>query len=263
MIDGMADENDLMIAHNLPSFDLKSMISAYLTNDHYRKSPARVKWYHEILSFSPSDKEKITQDMLNDIARKYINARNPSALCFAVAHTSEAHQHLHFCFSGTEFRSRNTLRMDDGVFQNLREGMEHYQMERFPELEDSIVYLEKEKTKTRAVSRDRNARKERAFQAKKRLGKKKTEKESLSEVLRQVFNESKGRSSFYENLEAAGYELSERNGVINGIQAKRKYRFATLGVSKEMFQTLDQWDQRNQEIMALNSSAGINPELER
>ena len=94
MIQGMNDQKkDVAIAHNLPSFDHKEMVKAFLENDTYRKSPAKVKWYHEILAFSPLDKEHVNNQLLYDIAQKYIEMRNPSALCFAVAHLDSTHPH--------------------------------------------------------------------------------------------------------------------------------------------------------------------------
>ena len=180
MIEGMENKGrDLMIAHNLPSFDLNQMIHSYLVNDTYRQAPAQVRQYHEILSFSPRDSEHLSKEKLEQLTLEYIKMRNPNALCFAVAHMDSSHTHIHLCFSGTEYRHKKTLRMDDATFRNLRMDMERYQQEHFPELKHSVVYLDKENQKERAIARDRNSRAAKEFQYKKRHDTP-TEKEELT-----------------------------------------------------------------------------------
>lgn len=244
-MDGVEDEKqDMIVAHNLPSFDMNAITSAFLTNDSYRRSPAKVRWYHEVLSFSPSDAQHIDYDVLDTIAKKYIEMRNPNALCFAVSHTDKAHPHLHFCFSGTEYRSRKTLRMDDKTFEDLRVGMEVYQMKHFPSLKNSLAYVGKKRTQKQIAKGEQNTRKQKEYRAKQRLGKQQTQKEKLSQLLLEVFKQSGSRTSFYDAIEQTGIGLSTRNGKVNGITANRKYRFATLGITNEMLQSLDRIENR-------------------
>ena len=264
MIEGISDtKEDVVIAHNLPCFDVDGMMDAFLTNDTYRKSPAKVRWYHEMLSFSPLDKKHIDNTKLETIAREYIKRRNPNALCFVVSHTDTDHQHLHFCFSGTEYRSRKTLRMDDTVFANLRTGMEQYQLKHFPELKNSIVYLGKEQAKERAVTRDKNARGEREYQAKRRLGKQQMEKERLQTLVKQAYNESQSVDEFCKTIGQSGVTIYKRSGRVEGIISGRKYRFATLGISKAMLKSLHNLERRNQEMEALTGGSSASQDLER
>lgn len=112
LYDGMTDpEQDFSYTHNLLTQSIPDITAEFLANDTYRSNHAKVRWYHEVLSFSPKDKEHVTDTILADIANEYIQQRNPNALCVAVAHKEKEHIHLHFCFSGTEFRSKNTLRI--------------------------------------------------------------------------------------------------------------------------------------------------------
>lgn len=252
MIEGMENqEGDLMIAHNLPSFDLNQMIQAYLVNDTYRQAPAQVRQYHEILSFSPRDSEHLSKEKLEQLTLEYIKMRNSNALCFAVAHMDSSHTHIHLCFSGTEYRHKKTLRMDDATFRNLRVDMERYQQKHFPELKHSLVYLDKEKRQERAISRDRNSRAAREFQYKKR-GNTSTEKEVLIQIISDTYDASESLSSFYNGIEQKGLELSYRNGEINGVKGKRKYRFATLGITTDMLQALARYEKRMKRIEALS-----------
>ena len=255
MVNGMEDkEKDLMIAHNLPSFDVETMKHEFLKNDLYRQQTrAEVRWYHEFLSFSPLDSIHLNTEKLEKIARQYIAMRNPRAMCYVVSHTSEAHTHLHFCFSGSEYRSRNILRMDDKTFKNLREGMERWQIEQFPELENSIVYIDREQVLERAKSRDKNSRKQKEYLTKKRLNKRPTEKELLSKTLRDLYNKSETLEQFYRLIKAENLSLSERNGKINGVVNKRKYRFKTLGITNEMLVSLDRYSARQRTIQRLTN----------
>lgn len=263
MIDGMTDTSkDIMIAHNLRSFDVNQMSRAFIENDGYRRFPARVRWYHEVLSFSPLDKENINSVMLEDIARQYINLRNPHALCFAVAHTDKAHTHLHFCFSGTEYRSKTTLRMDDPTFEALRYDIERYQMDKYPQLENSIVYWNKERKRNPAKVRDKNTRAEKEYQTKRRLKNQLTQKEQLKQVVLDAYNQAQSVDGFHGLVEQSGLTLNFRNGKINGVKGKRTYRFSTLGVSKQMLQSLNKLQNRWEDIDALKNTSQ-SPDRER
>ena len=256
MINGMQHEQDMMIAHNLPSFDLYDMTEAFLENDRYRTDPrATVTWYHEILSFSPNDSEYLDNDVLEQITQEYIRQRNPGSLCFAVSHMGDAHKHVHMVFGAVEYRQEKSLRMSDKVFKELRLGMERYQMEHFPELSNSIVYLgrEQQKEHSRAVERDRNKRKEREVQAKKRLKGKQTEKEALKKTLQRCYNQSRSPAEFIRHITSAGLELYRRNGKPAGIIGKRKYRFRILGISNQMLMALDRFAERQRDAERLPS----------
>ena len=176
---------------------------------------------------------------------------------------SESHTHVHLCFSGTEYKSKKTLRMDDKTFRNLRVGMEQYQQKEFPELKNSIVYLGKEKTKNRAKSRDKNVRKENEHKAKNRLGKTATEKEQLKNTLQDAYNQSENINQFYDAVTAASITLYERNGKPVGVLGKRKYRFSTLGITKEMLLSLDRYARRQQEMQQMTKRNETDQELER
>lgn len=254
MYEGMTDpEQDFSYTHNVLSRSIPKITAEFLTNDTYRSNQAKVRWYHEVLSFSPKDRQHINDAMLADIAQQYIAKRNPNALCVAVAHREKEHIHLHFCFSGTEFRSRKTLRMDDETFLNLRLGIEAYQMEKYPQLEHSIVYTGREQTKKRAKQSDRNTRKERLYQRNARTNTS-TEKEQLQQQVQQILNRATSKATFFATLKEQGIPLYSYRGKVAGVVGvKRKYRFATLGITKEQLQSLDRLAARYREFAALQS----------
>ncbi len=263
MINGMQDkEQDMMLAHNLPNFDLWDMTQAYLENDTYRTDPrATVTWTHEILSFSPSDAAHIDNQKLEQITEEYIRRRNSRALCFAVSHMSEGHKHIHMVFSSTEYHQKKSLRMSNKVFKELREGMEEFQMEHFPERKHSIVYLDREKQKQQY--RGKGTSKEREYQAKKRLKDTPLEKEQLSCMVQNCYDQSKSAQKFINLLQSNGLELYERNGKPAGVMGKRKYRFSTLGITKDMLLALDRFAKRQREADRISRGRDNEMELER
>ena len=129
------------IYHNLPSIELPDMIQAFNQNDGYRKQRARgIVAYHEIMSFAPEDAEHLTKDALQELAQKYIDLRCPEALCLAQAHLSDAHPHVHFLISGSNYKSAKTPRLDNSQFREVRTEMEAFQKQVTPELGHSLVY---------------------------------------------------------------------------------------------------------------------------
>lgn len=260
MRDGMA-ERDFSYAHNLMGSTLREYADEFIENDRHRSNHAKTRWYHEILSLGAQDKEKVTTKMLEQLAHKYIQLRNDKALVYSVAHTGDEHVHIHFAFSGVEFGSSKTLRMDDQTFLNLRMDMEAYQMRMFPELVHSIVYHNREHSLQKdSIQIDRNARKQRACQREQRT-KTISDKQRCMDIVQQSFDLSTTLKAFYTALENEGLELYTYRGKVKGVIANRKYRFATLGITKEMLLSLDRFRQREQEIEQLMNRDDIQRSL--
>lgn len=140
---GKEGDRSGMILHNLrPTSDLDHIARQFAENDTYRKRRKNgVAMYHEILSFHVQDRAAITPDLLEDLTREYLRLRAPRALAFACPHYDREHVHVHIAISGTEFRRSKTLRMDNRAFMRLRRQIERYQLDRYPELSHSVVYL--------------------------------------------------------------------------------------------------------------------------
>jgi hypothetical protein len=242
-------EDSFVIYHNIPVTTLEGSIRAFDENDSFRKARRNgVRYYHEVLSFHPKDRDLVTPEILENIARKYIEIRCPRALVYARPHLHEAHPHIHFAISGTEYRNRKTLRMDDATFERLRYGIENYQVSRYPQLKHSIVYLSREKRRGKDRQKeDRNTRKEREKQMNQRgLGKDGEKQQAITEV-RTCLLESQSFLDFENRLQHAGLALYKYRGKTTGIVfGKRKYRFKTLGMSKEIIRELEK-DKTNRE----------------
>ena len=220
-------EQTFSIFHNISHPNLKSAQEAFKINETYRKKRKNgVVIYHEILSFHQKDNTSLDLLVLEDIAHKYIEIRGNNALCFAKPHLNDTNIHIHFAFSGTEYKCSRTLRMDNKTFKENRKAIEQYQMEHYPDLINSIVYHN---------SREKKRTKDKEYQTKKRTGKN-TDKEILTDVLKEHFNTAKSFDKFCTIIEKKGFELYKYRDKVNGIiYNNRKYRFKTLGFGADLF----------------------------
>ena len=142
---GKVDEtNSFTICHNLKSTNTHEVVQEFVENDLFRKRRKNgVVLYHEILSFHPDNKADLNLVILEDIAHKFIELRGKDALCFAKPHIDSKNIHIHFCFSGIEYKSTKTLRLNNEQFKTVRLEMELFQQQ-YPALnKSSIVYLNK------------------------------------------------------------------------------------------------------------------------
>ncbi|MEO1263251.1 MAG: relaxase/mobilization nuclease domain-containing protein [Bacteroidota bacterium] len=236
-------EERQILTRNLRSTTMQGIVNEYYHNDQFRSNYSKTLLYHTILSFSPDDTPLITDEMIYDLTNKYIDLRNPNALTFAAIHKDTNHYHVHVALSGCERNSSKVLRLDDKQFWQIRQDLEAYQKEKYPQLLHSLVYLGKERGRKNSRTRDRNTRKEKEYQRSVRT-KAPSEKEQLTEVLSKAYASSFSREEFYQHLENEGLELYHRNGQTVGVRGKRKYRFSTLGFSQEKFEVLDRTAQR-------------------
>src|SRR5688572_28504463 len=94
---------------------------------------------HVIISFHANDREKLSQEILQDIAQKYIDLSADAALVVAVPHFEKDHLHVHLAISGVDCFEGKSLRMSKADFADTKEKLQDYQREKYPELEHSIV----------------------------------------------------------------------------------------------------------------------------
>lgn len=243
---------------NVREASLDGALEAFKANDAYRKKIKNgVVMYHDMLSFSKLDSQKMNVEMLRDMTERYIALRAEGAVVYAKPHVSNENLHVHVLISGTQYRSSKTLRLDNQKFMGVRKQMEYYQREYYPELTDSLVYT-KDKERVidkgmeqqehippmRQQERDKNSRAVKAYELHKRVkGNKISDKERMKILLKASYEVSESRADFYDRLQNQGIELYRRGKKqeIQGISLNnRHYRFGTLGVSKEMLEVLEQ-----------------------
>jgi hypothetical protein len=259
----MKDDQTFSICHNLRSIDKDEIIKEFIKNDGYRKKRKNgVVLYHEILSYSPKDKENLNLNILENIAHKFIELRGERALCFAKPHIENENIHIHFCFSGTEYRSSKVLRLDNKQFRQVRLDIEEYQKEKYPELSDSIVYLNKWQ-KEQAIDQEEQKQTDAEYQIKKRTGKS-SDKEQINEIVHQCFQNSESRDDFYQKLLKQGLELYRYRNKVNGLLWNgRKYRFRTLNITEKQLAQLQKGASRMDELQRIMKRKSKGQDLER
>ena len=143
------EDETFRLLHNLrPSRNLGGIAGQFWAQDAFRKTRANgVILYHEILSFAPG--QDVPLDVAEDLTREYLNLRAPNALAYAEPHFDKGHLHVHVIISGTEFESAKTLRLSINQFMRVRRQIEKYQQEHYPELDQSLVYLNERKRRRR------------------------------------------------------------------------------------------------------------------
>lgn len=60
-----------------------------------------------------------------------------------------------------------------------------------------------------------------------------SDKQILRSILEQTYLSSKSEQDFYRQLQDQNLELYSRNNTVVGVKMNRKFRFSTLGYSKE------------------------------
>jgi hypothetical protein len=257
------EDETFTIRHNLRSADTDGIIREFIENDtHRRKRKNGVVLYHEILSYSPKDTQKLNLEILEDIAQKFIELRGDRALCLAKPHIENKNVHIHFCFSGTEYHSSKVLRLDNKAFKQLRIDIERYQQEKYPELSDSIIYLNKWQ-KEQVIVQDEVKMSDSEVQLKKRTGNQ-SDKEQINELVQQSFQDSSSRDDFFQKLLQQGLELYKYRNKVNGLLWNgRKYRFRTLNISEKQLAQLQKGSGRMAELQRIMNPKPTERDFER
>jgi len=152
-----------------------------------------------MMSFHDKDTERLDPNILKDLAHKWIEIRGDKALCFAKPHFHGSTIHIHFAFSGNEYKSAKNLRMSDYEFKRSRIQMEAYQRENYPELKHSFAYeKKKERAIKNSIEQDRNTRKQKEYRVKHRGWP--TKKEILTQRIAAVADRSKNEGEFLQEL---------------------------------------------------------------
>jgi len=214
---------------------IEELHQQFLSNEQLRVNRRKnnVVLYMDILSFHPKDAQRLDNEKLFQIALKYLSLRAPKSIAVATVHRQEKnHTHLHICFSGVEYKTGKSIRISKDDFkQKVKLEMEKYQQEVFPELSLSKIQHEK------PISPKRELKKESGKILEDRGGL--SQKQQILQLLEDVYKCAKSQQDFYEKLQDKGVKLYLRNEKIVGIEAARKFRFARLGYTPEILQSLE------------------------
>lgn len=219
----------LILRHNLRSRSIKGYIKEFQENEACRlyKRKDSVTLYHNILSFAPDDKDLITDAMLKDIAKKFVELRGKNNIYLAVRHQEKAHKHLHIIVSGVSLNSYSS-RVSKQEFKHIKIELEKYQQEKYPELVHSLIDHDKknQRSKTEIIERVKVTRQ--------------SEKQKLLVALEKAYTTANSKEDFLNKVKAQKFDVYERNNSLQGIIVDgQKYRFSRLGYDTQKIEALD------------------------
>lgn len=247
-LDG-GEQETFTYLHNIPNVapdDMQSIAQSFQQNNQYRKKRKNgVGQYHEVLSFHPDDTEYIKQhpEIIEDLARIYLELRAPDAIAIARPHTDKDHLHLHFMISPNEIGKAKSIRLSKKEFQALRRTIEEYQLVYYPNLKSSYVQSRDELKYQSQQKAPKSTNKEHQMQ-KRGIGL--YDKKELSSTVQAMLNSTDSFEEFSQILKDYEIEVYRYRGRIQGVKYNgRKYRFGRLlGKGSLQMKVVAQWNER-------------------
>lgn len=222
--------------------------SRHLFNSLYTKQYTRpVILHHEIISLSSYDKGKVTEEILNDLARKYLELRAPEAKAFALSQFNTENPHIHLVISANKFESSEKMHISNREFFSIRREMDRYLEKSYPELTHSLLFTQGVKKRKDISSEGKMKVSWYEQEREKRL--KKTHKEitpSKKQLVRDViltaFSVAMDSSQFINLLKEQGLTLYKRGQNFAVMNSEgMKFRLSSLGLDKILQQNFQQW----------------------
>jgi hypothetical protein len=128
----------LLIRHNIRGKRIEEIIAEFKANESRRihKRSNQPIIHHTIISFNSLDSHCITDQMLMDIAKKYISYKKNNLYIGAI-HKDRRHLHIHIACSATQL-SGLANRISKYEFEVLKVNLQEYQLEKYPNLIHSL-----------------------------------------------------------------------------------------------------------------------------
>lgn len=229
--------------------NIEEMEREYIENEKnrlYQRNGVN-KMYHEWISISDLDRDRVNDEMLKSLALEYGRLRNSSALIVSAVHKDKDHVHIHFAVSGTEL-SGKSLRITKTEFNELKKSIQAFQIQKFPQLQNSIVDFDK-KTKNKIQDKEYKIIEQKG----------KSDKQILREQLEAIFLSAISKEDFIQKLQEKGITTYTR-GKLGGVTMEngRNLRFKNLGFDENRFSELEKRQENYQSIATIreNQSQG-------
>lgn len=245
--DSEREGKPFIIRHNVRSRSLKGFIREFEENESYRLVHRKdsVKIFHTIISFSNKDSHLVTDRMLKDIAAKYISERGLNNLYVGAKHSDRDHVHIHLAVSGVQLNGRSS-RITKQQFHHIKLELDRYQKLKYPQLIHSLPQHGRKK---------READREEVLNTIKRN--REAKKELLCESLKNIYDKSKSKEQFLEELKVLGYEPYYRNHKLQGVLCDgTKFRLGRLGYDEATLESLDQQHREELTVQELTDLRG-------
>ena len=249
----LKEDDKTIISHNLFNFaDKEEVLQIFDKNSKnlkFRKNG--VFLYHEIISL-PQQKDiniKRQKQILKNIAEYYLTKRAELQLAYGLIHEEKDHLHCHLMISSNEINSDKRERLSKEEFSRIQKEIESYKIEKFPELDDKILY-NKEKTKNKyqsAKSKDQEAQFTHRTKEKSRA-------EEVKEIVEKSLLHCFTIKDFEKKLKESNIDFYLRGntaGVIDLQNENIKYRIKRLDLQKQFENLLAFEKAREKEIESI------------
>ena len=254
-----------VFTHNFRGGTPKEWIHEFKINESYRKHPRadQVLLRHSILSLSPDeDPQYATREVMEDLARKYIQLRGEDGMYIVGIHEEgAAHLHCHIAESGLKLYTGMAHRMTKDDMHRIKVELQQYQKDKYPELSFSIADHGKGAEYLRDAEWHLKKRNERTLS-----------KETIRAKVAELYGQSKTQKKFLELLRDNNLHHYERNGMVQGLVDENglKFRFSRLDVAFDELpvDVIEKTEEQQilEEIQVLRAARGVKEreyEIER
>ncbi|MEE9363080.1 MAG: relaxase/mobilization nuclease domain-containing protein [Cellulophaga sp.] len=245
MEDGRQDKR-FTLKNNLFSHNPEKIKTEFENNAcFFKKRKNSVYMYHEVISITKSKQlnDEDQKEILRKIILEYIKKRAKNNLVYAVLHDDKTDNfHYHLLISSNELEESKKHRLSKSKFDKIKKDLEIMVLDKYPELQQEVIINKPAKEKL--------SNKE--YQTKRRTGKI-SQRDFVKNRLKDIFESSKDKQSFFDNIQKANLEIYVRGKTIGIIDkgTGRKHRLKTLGMLDDFNKIspiVEQAEKINQEV---------------
>ncbi|MDZ4667534.1 MAG: relaxase/mobilization nuclease domain-containing protein, partial [bacterium] len=228
-----------IIKHNIKGNTIDAIVKEFERNESFRKihRSDSIKIFHEILSLSSNEEGYISDEVIVDLTKKYIELRGFKNVYLGAVHRDQSHVHSHLMVSALEYFTGKSVHITKSQLQDIKLELQKYHTLTYPELTESICNHGLGKSWVT----------DRKYYEKNKHERART-KDSVQEKVKELFNQSKTFEDFLSSLRENGLHHYERGGNPTGIMVdETKIRFTRLGITKEEIEQLKQPEIKQEE----------------
>ena len=149
--DKIQEYKPFIVRHNVRSSTIAGYIKEFAAVEQLRlhKRIGQVNVHHSILSFGKLDAPKLNDSILRNLAKQYIKLRGELNLYVITKHLDREHIHLHVAMSATQVNGKSSS-ISKARFAEIKQELDRYQQEKYPELVHSLPQHGKQKEAAKA-----------------------------------------------------------------------------------------------------------------
>lgn len=189
--------------------------------------------YHELLVLPPQPHLSQVQQkqVLHQLAREYCQQRAPKQMAWGRVHFDTEYPHIHLMIAANRVRSPKRARVSQARFAQIKQDLERYKCQTFPQLDHVPVQLVEERAYTPPCRAEGEVMRHTGRMS---------IRQQMTATLEDLLSSSPDQAALQERLKKEQLELYQRDqhwGVRN-LDTGRKYRFKTLGLEPAFSQLL-------------------------